>query len=87
MPSGSKWSREAPSPVQQEAVMDGLVDGRIRAVKDGGEEVRALPMTDGQTRGGVWMCVWIYGQVGRERVSLMRDRLREMDGWDIYSDG
>lgn len=26
-------------------------------------------------------------QVGRERVSLMRDRLREMDGWDIYSDG
>lgn len=33
------------------------------------------------------MCVWIYRQVGRERVSLMRDRLREMDGWDIYSDG
>lgn len=86
MPSGSKWSRETPSPLQQEAVMDGPVDGRIRAVRDGGEEVRALPVTDGQM-GGVGICVWIYGQVGRERVSLMRDRLREMDGWDIYSDG
>lgn len=36
---------------------------------------------------GVWIWMWIYLQVGRQRVSLMRDRLGEMDGWDIYSDG
>lgn len=42
--------------------MDGPVDGRIRAVRDGGEEVRALPVTDGHTR-GVWGCV--CGYIGR----------------------
>lgn len=26
-------------------------------------------------------------KAGRERVPPMRDRLGEMDGWDIYSDG
>lgn len=50
----------------------------------GGESSAGDRWTD---KGGVGICVWIYRQVGRERVSLMRDRLREMDGWDIYSDG
>ena len=35
----------------------------------------------------VWIYMRVYMKVGRERVSLMRARLGEMDGWDIYSDG
>lgn len=40
--------------------MDGPVDGRIRAVRDGGEEVRALPVTDGQIGGCGDVCVDIW---------------------------
>jgi len=35
----------------------------------------------------VWIYMRVYMKAGRERVSLMRARLGEMDGWDIYSDG
>lgn len=40
--------------------MDGPVDGRKRAVRDGGEEVSALPVTDGLTGGCGDISVGLY---------------------------